>query len=524
MTFVFRKNLQIGALDAENDSFLESCFVETQAYNALSDFSPKSPYFNKRVVVGRTGSGKTALLQQLSNLNSFKCEIIEAEKTIFEYISNNVFINRLAEQEIDLKIFYKALWTHVLLVKILESLDLGKSADIVSSLRSFFRNKKTDKTKVDSCLEYIKNFKDNFFNENFVITLSEKLEAELSGKAGIGKDIGVSGKIAAEDIKTIQASTSHYINKEVLQHQSEIIQFLCDDESLLNPKYDKIIVTIDDLDRAWLSDNPLRYDFIEALLDSFKSFLKVKEVKIFISIRSDILQGVYKNNPSRQAEKDKSLFLPIEWSKHDIQNILDKRIDFLIKDQYVQSKQACLESIFNFDIHGQKASDYILSHTMLRPRDAIDFINLCFSAADGLAQVSEPHVHSAKEVYKSSRKNSLVAEWTSYYPNAETYIEALDSVFKDKFDHDGIFRHSKDKLLFEKIIIAGSKKEHYDPILDEAIDGNYQKIIQSWFEMGLIGINNPNGEPIYSCYEKSSLDMIECLRKEFIIHPLFNSQ
>lgn len=521
MSFVFRKNLSIGSLDAETDTFLEECFVETEAYKVLSDFSASSPYFNKRVLVGRTGSGKTALLTQLYNTNKFKCEVVEAEKTIFEYISNNVFISKLAEKEVDLKIFYKALWTHVLLVKILEALDLGKSVDILDSLQNFFRRKKVDQSKVNSCLEYIKDFKDNFFSENFVVTLSEKLQTELSGSASVLNAISASGKISQEDIKTIQASTSHYISKEVLQHQNEIIQFLCNDDLLINPKYDKIIVTIDDLDRAWLSDNSLRYHFIEALLDSFKSFLKIREVKIFISIRSDILQGVYRNNLNRQAEKDKSLFLAIEWTKDEIRSILDKRIGNLIKDQYVRSKEANLANIFYFDIGGLRADEYILQHTMLRPREAIEFINLCFADADGSTEIKANHVESAKEIYYSSRKRALVAEWTSYYVNAETYISALDAIFKDKFTHEGIFRNKQDQTIFESIITNGAKKDYQDQVLDDAIDGKYYKLIQAWFEMGLIGIYKEGGAHVYSSYEKPTIDIAECIKREFVVHPLF---
>lgn len=125
--YIFRKNSQIGNLDAEYDTFLKSCFLETNIFSNLLSFE-NSLDFTKRVIVGRTGSGKTALLKQLSeNSKIKKHSIIEAESTVFEHIKNNVFISDLINKGIDLRIFYKSLWIHVLLVRVIELLYPGKT-------------------------------------------------------------------------------------------------------------------------------------------------------------------------------------------------------------------------------------------------------------------------------------------------------------------------------------------------------------------------------------------------------------
>ena len=63
--FIFR-NSEIGGLDAEFDTFLDECFIETPIYSSLVSFDSSDLDFNKRIIIGRTGSGKTALLKQLS--------------------------------------------------------------------------------------------------------------------------------------------------------------------------------------------------------------------------------------------------------------------------------------------------------------------------------------------------------------------------------------------------------------------------------------------------------------------------
>lgn len=79
--------------------------------------------FLKRIIVGRTGSGKTALLKMLSESDKIKkYSVIEAESTVFEHINNNVFITELIKNKIDLRVFYKSLWMHVLLIKVIETI------------------------------------------------------------------------------------------------------------------------------------------------------------------------------------------------------------------------------------------------------------------------------------------------------------------------------------------------------------------------------------------------------------------
>ena len=148
-TYRFRKNAEIGKLEAETDSYLDFCFYETDVYKGILNFdsSEKNPDFTKRIIVGRTGSGKTALLKQILKDNAIKVhETIEAENTVFEHINNNVFISSLIEKGIDLRVFYKSLWLHILLVNVINQLHR-------SSYSSFFEKMANIVTPLcqDSC-------------------------------------------------------------------------------------------------------------------------------------------------------------------------------------------------------------------------------------------------------------------------------------------------------------------------------------------------------------------------------------
>ena len=176
-TFIFRRNSKIGNLDAETDTFLKSCFLETDIYSNLLSFDDGID-FAKRIVVGRTGSGKTALIKQLSENPKIKKHlVIEAESTVFEHIKNNVFISKLIDNNIDLRIFYKSLWIHVLLVRVVELLYPGKTFfEMILDLPT------SSKKKYNASLakEYVEKFKDNFFNESIVSEITERMQMELA--------------------------------------------------------------------------------------------------------------------------------------------------------------------------------------------------------------------------------------------------------------------------------------------------------------------------------------------------------
>lgn len=505
--YIFRKNSQIGNLDAEFDTFLETCFLETSIFSNLLSFE-SSLDFPKRVIIGRTGSGKTALLKQLAeNKNIKKHSTIEAESTVFEHIKNNVFISSLIEQGIDLRIFYKSLWIHVLLVRVIELLYPGNSfLDLLSDLGG-------GRKKYNSALanEYIEKFRDNFFNDNVVSEITEKMQHDLSGSLGAGF-IKASGKEVSETSEKIQRATTHYISSELLRKQKELIKLLIEENSKEGQL--RYIISIDDLDKSWLSSSSIRYDFINALLDAFRELIDIRTVKVIISIRSDIIKGIYDNN-LRQEEKDKSLILPIQWDVREIREMLDKRVNYLIKHQYQGSAITKFDDIFNFTVKDQPADNYIIERTMLRPRDAIDFVNLCLAEADGSTELCEDFLLEAEEKFYVSRKKALYKEWASLYPHINKYIDTLCHIEKNNFKISNI-TEAKDKIQYE--ILAHT--EFDNNLTSEAIAVDFNVLLNIWFIAGVIGIKKSDTLTIYSDFSKQELDISD-FGKEFKIHPLF---
>lgn len=507
--YKFKSNDQIGSLDAETDHFLSECFLESSVYDTLKKFDNKDIDFVKRIIVGRTGSGKTAILKMLSNDKSIKkSSTIEAESTVFEHINNNIFISKLAESNIDLRIFYKSLWMHVLLVKVIEIV-YSNEQTFLEKIQSLGNSKKK-KYNLDLAKEYLEYYKDNFFNDKVVAEITEKFQDEVGlSLGGSGSLVGASFKVSDEQVQKIQRETARYVSSNLLKKQKELIKFVTEESP--DETQSRIIISIDDLDKSWLSNSTIRYDFINALLDAFKELIDLRSIKILISIRTDILMGIYNTN-LRQEEKDRSLIIPIEWNRFELSEILDKRINYLVKHKYASKTEVKFSDIFNFSVKNKSASDYILDRTMMRPRDAIDFVNYCLRQGDGRTNLNEDMVLEAEESYYTSRKAALNKEWMSQYRNVLNYIHAISFVPNKKFMINEL---NKDEILGFLIDGVSSNDQ-----LDEKISTDIKSLVNVWFTIGIIGIQKTKTLTIYSSFDKPSLDITD-YNKTFIIHPLF---
>lgn len=515
-THIFRNNDEIGKLEAESDTFLDDCFYETNIFKGIMNFdsSDKNPDFTKRIIVGRTGSGKSALLRKILDEGSIKVyDKIEAENTIFEHVKNNVFISSLNDSGIDLRVFYKSLWLHTLLVKVIPALHRSTYQSFFNKVQELIGGKKKPYNP-ELANEYIEQFKDVFFNDKALIEISNKMQSELSSKIGV-KGIHLGGKLAGEDTQKVQSETSSYVSRELIRKQKELIKILNEEFSEVGQF--RIIISIDDLDRSWLSSSDIRYDFINALLEAFRELLDIKSVKILISIRTDILMGIY-NKTLRQDEKDQSLIYAVSWNKTEIRKIIDLRINHLIKNKYQGSRTISMRDIFDFDIDGVPADDYILDRTMLRPRDAISFVNYCLKECDGEVSIDKDIVLMAEEKFFSSRKRALVSEWVSIYKNMSDYVDALALLKASEFTSSSIDDANKNEILtyiLDRISLENANELHSKIIM------NFDELMKVWFIVGIIGIKRTETLIIYSSYDKPDLDITD-MNRTFVIHPLFN--
>jgi hypothetical protein len=155
--FKFKKHATIGAEGAEEDEeYLYDCFVDTGDLDVLEDINHPS-----RIVVGRTGSGKTALLMKL-NQSGEHVSWIEPDELSLQYLSNSTIIKWLTKNDVDLDIFYRLLWKHIFTVELIKlKYDIKNENDQNNFLQRIYQKFVYDRKKKEA-FEYLKEWGTNF--------------------------------------------------------------------------------------------------------------------------------------------------------------------------------------------------------------------------------------------------------------------------------------------------------------------------------------------------------------------------
>ena len=425
-TIVFNKNLRIGELDAEADSnLLDHCFIDNGYIDQLLDVNnPKS------IILGRTGSGKSALLYKLER-SVHKCKRLDLHDISIKFLEHSDIINFFESIDVKLDLFYRMLWRHILILELLK-LRYDFTAD-TSSNSSIFRNfldwfKTNNERKAH---DYFQQWGDKFWLETDeqLKQITTKLESDTKASLGLNSQIiqaGVEGlsRYSEEQITDIKRKAHQVIDGSQIANLNQILDSL--NQSAFNDPQKKFYLIIDQLDEDW-ANTATRCKFIRALIEEIKSFRKITNIKLVIALRKDLLQLVFDKTRDSgfQEEKYESYILDIVWQKDDLRNLVERRINQVFKSQYT-NHEVEFDDIFPTPRKkgGQLAFDFLIERTLSRPRDILQFVNCCFQASSD-NKISWRALLAAEAVYSGKRLNSLSEEWSQIYPSLLTITETL---------------------------------------------------------------------------------------------------
>lgn len=282
--FRFKKNDRVGEAAAEDDDkFLFDCFVDTGDLDILRDCS--SP---QRIIVGRTGSGKSALIRLLASREEHVISLAP-EQLALGYLSNSEVIRFFEEAGANLDLFYQLLWRHVLAIELVKSKykitnDLSQKS-FLSSLGQLFQKDKAKQQAID----YLKKWGENFWNETEyrVKEITSKMEQDLlaslgSDALGIKLEAGGAQKLSAEEKKEVINRGTRVVSQVQVKALADVIKLLADE--IFNDHQESYFIVIDDLDTKWV-DDPLKYKLIRALIETVRTFKQIPSVKIVVSLR-----------------------------------------------------------------------------------------------------------------------------------------------------------------------------------------------------------------------------------------------
>lgn len=500
--FIFRSNQTIGAAQAELDErYLSQCFVDTGDLELLRDYND-----HRRIVAGRTGIGKSALLAQLVETEERVIQI-EPESLALTHVANSGVVAFFVEAGVKMDIFYRLLWRHVLIIEIpKERFDINSESAKRSFLDSLWgivpRNR-----KYEAALDYLREYGESFWKETeyrvreVTTTLEKQLEGSLSGTALSAAALSVSAgrKLTEEQRQEVVQRAQEVVNHVQIAELARVMELL--GEILAADRQKRYFVVIDKLDEDWVEDR-IRFRLIRALIETSLDFAKIPNVKVILSARSDLLDRVYRytRDPGFQEEKHRSITLHISWSKDHLTALLDSRIDLLIRDQYT-TRKVTHKDVLPAKIGRQDSIDYILERTLMRPRDVIQFFNTCIQQADGKPEISQKAIRDAEGVYSRERLRALADEWYGLYPNLFHLVDLLkrrpqvfeiEDISKSELEYNGL------GLLVTGQAAPGFDLEIMEKFCNEqmTVEDYRLDVVLIFYKVGLIGLKTDRGSTL----------------------------
>ncbi len=506
---VFQGGVRIGFADAEDDTdYLHECYVDIdQVQQVLNTEDPGS------ILLGRTGCGKTAAIMHIVSVQDNVIQI-EPETLSLNFISNSNILSFFHGLGVNLDLFFQLLWRHVLCVELLNYHYnvKGKKKNFESILEYLKDTIGSNKSK-RLALDYLKVWGTKFWEETQyrIREIVEKFENELQAGvnlANLGVPLNAHGSatVSGEQKTELINQAKSVISKVQIKELSDLMDVIAED--IFKDKQEKYYIVIDKLDENWVDDN-LRYRLIRALIETIKSFRKVRNVKLIIALRIDLIERIYKYTKSGgfQEEKYEDFNVPINWSKENLFQLVDRRIGELYKRKYTKTN-VHLYDVFPKKYRKEGATfDYLIERTQHRPRDIIAFINQILIVVAGKTTINANDIKKAEVEYSKKRLQALCTEWQEEHPCLEIYIESLRGM-PSRIDVNDL----SEETLTNTILSLCDKGEAPDGIpqiareyLDNAasFDTLRAEIIRVLYKVGVLGIKLNKSEQMHFIFESS---------------------
>jgi hypothetical protein len=522
----------IGGEQAEADPFSAEAFIESPVYHVIADKSDPRCF-----LIGRTGSGKSAAIQHLEEVNDGHVIRIAPEDLSLPYITDMQVIRYLDSLDVKLDLFWIALWKHVLLVEIIRHRYGVNSPEAKQRFLTGLKERLVRTPGKQAALEYLDEFEGKFWVDadervrEITDTFTKRIEARggISLKAGPASTSAAAGRSTESSTEERSELADRYqriVNETQLSKLNQMMNVLNDD--ILDDAHFTYVV-IDDLDRDWV-DERLSNDLIRCLFRTVLDMQRVKNLKVLVALRTNIFQELDFGGSGSQEEKFRALVLEMRWTRANLKELLDERVR-------VSGTKANLDAASIADLfpHPNKtrgsAVDYMFDRTLLRPRDAIAFTNQCLILGAGKVRLSWEDVKGAEGQYSTNRMLALRDEWKQTYPGIDSVIAKFRGSPARMTTLEFQTRLDDCMLLTADPAFKGVRwlTEMSQAMWDGGLDAPswfqlYQPITALLYRVGLIGVaSNNTAAPVFFSTEPLLAESESSLSRAdfFHVHRMF---
>lgn len=518
-----------GGEQAEADPLLRESFFETSQYSAIAD-----PHDPRCFLIGRTGSGKSAMLQQLEEHHGGHVIRIAPEDLSLPYICDSSVVSDLKEAGVHLAPFFTALWKHVLIVEIIRHRYRVNSPKVKSNVIQGLREKLSQDPAKLSALDYLDEFEGKFWCEadERIREITDSFERKFQG--------GLGGGLAGAHLQGIESSGGEVRREIVAKHQkivnetqlprlNKMLSVLNDD--VLDTSQNFTWVVIDDLDRDWV-DTALVNELVRCLFRAVVDMKRVSHLKIVVALRTNIFRELdFSDAVAGQEEKFRSLTLQVGWSEKDMSLMLSERAAAGAARANVANVDGVSDVLPPSNQTRGNALKFVLRRTMMRPRDAISYLNRCCDLGGvGGARITWQQLEDSEQSYSNDRILALRDEWKASYPGLEKVMGCFVGVPPVMTPDDLLLPLEEVSLLLaspqfsERTWLMDLLKPVWEGNVsrDDSV-GPYMGLIELLYDLGFIGVRQATPKAVFSQEQPELLRQHHAIKAiaGYVVHPIF---
>lgn len=459
--------LNFGEVDAESDTRLAEFFVDTGVLNRLGDGS-------RQFVIGRKGSGKTALFQQAQTT-------LKGTHTIPMEFSEYAWEQHKAVKELGLPAegTYTASWAFTFLIASCNAWRASQNPDIAKAANAV----------------YEKIF--GAESTGALGALFDKLKRLRRLDLPNAGDLGGLGGFELEEVPdgSRLARAANLWNQKLLE--------LADMVYRLEPT----TVLVDRLDDGWDATQDIRDMLAGAIKAARMLNLRYGRANsprpVLVFLRSDIYSELNFNDKNKLSGTIEYL----EWHDEELLLVVKQRI---AKSLGIPQSSSW-DQVFSPEQMRQRAfiSSYMLKRTMQRPRDIIAFCKFCRDSAvkEGHTRIETSDIYEGETGYSRHVFDELADEIHKQVPGFASLFKSLRLLGYTRFKFASWLEAEK-RL---QPAISENEAEHR---------------LKTLFDFGVIGVPKVGGRKGGSTFEFAYQDRYLDPRfdSDLVVHPSLRKQ
>ena len=459
----------LGVLSAEADQeMLERAFLETADYRTLIETSDRT------IVIGRRGTGKSALAIQLERYwaNSSNTLVVKIAPEEHQTISLRPKTALFGDTFNKIKAGSRLAWRYALMME---------GAFCLS------KNYKYLKTRGYKCIQ------------------AKCEEWSLLGNDIFARYVAMLNKVIDDESPPEARIGSLPKSLDLTEIESNLLS-ACDRSNV------ELIFLIDRLDEGYEPDvcgTGYVGGLVQAAID-----LKtcIPAIKPIIFLRDNIFRAVqaYDSDYSRNIEGS---VLRLHWDTGSLLNFAANRlrIAFEIKKQAsIRIWNNCTSG----ELRGRDGFNRCLQLTLYRPRDLLSLLNESFYLAgkNGQREITLSHIEDTGRLISKIRFDDLRHEYAEILPGLDDFVAAFhgkapEMTVEDVFD------------MFQNILEKGSENSVAQQNI--AILGDSYTVLQTLYSIGFIGVRDATAGTFVFCHDGRAPDRGFVAPDRILVHPCY---